>query len=314
MAYRSTNLPRPDLTGRVFGDWTVIRLNARRTKDGGPTHWRCRCRCGRVLTVPVWRLRPAVIRRRPPRCAAPAGKTLCAARSSHFGVPGRTRAPSRLTAPDIRRLVARRLKLKDLAAKYGVSISLVHRWAVEAGAARTGRGDERGRARIPSCLTPQDIDDLVARRVSFRQLAARYGVSDSTARRWTREAGVVAGRRAQNLLLTLDEVAVAVRMWMDRQPMAAIVARLRIPYRRGLALFDGFTAKRPLPPRHFAWCEKTYAAVASGTPLAVVATRARRSKERAAELLARYMGYVARDRIEIRVTVVERSVPEQRGN
>jgi hypothetical protein len=57
-AVREVSHARPqaeDLTGRVFGKWTVLRRA--RVKMHGSTMWRCRCGCGRVSPVAAYALK-----------------------------------------------------------------------------------------------------------------------------------------------------------------------------------------------------------------------------------------------------------------
>lgn len=40
-----------DLTGQVFGKWTVIEKDIEHTKTTGITYWICRCECGTIRSV-----------------------------------------------------------------------------------------------------------------------------------------------------------------------------------------------------------------------------------------------------------------------
>jgi ribosomal protein S25 len=145
---------------------------------------------------------------------------------------------------------------------------------------------------------------IKAREMSVAELARKYGVCDPIARRWLKDAGVVTSKIANVLLMKIDQIADAVRMRTERISVRAIADQLGISAEYAQMLLRGFAAKPPMPARRIAWCRKAYAAVHSGVRLLTIAKRAHLSTTRAAEFLAYYMGFVARERIEVTVTVV----------
>jgi hypothetical protein len=54
---RSNGRRRHDLTGKTFGQWTVLRHTTRPYGALGPTLWRCRCVCGVERDVPAGNLK-----------------------------------------------------------------------------------------------------------------------------------------------------------------------------------------------------------------------------------------------------------------
>lgn len=155
---------------------------------------------------------------------------------------------------------------------------------------------ELGKVRV-SELTPDDVAGIKARKISKQSLMVKYGACQKIVDRWLCNAGINrTNGKAKSIYFDLSRIATALALHEKGLHIADAARQVGVGVTRFESIVYGWRSgyRKAPSPADLPSKQAAYEAYASGMALAEIAAELDLSRERIAQMVAWYAGYLAR--------------------